>query len=201
MTFFRTWTSQLLARLSCGALVAWTRLAKTAHTWRVQAHCCYKFDNAYHGFAPSDLTAHFSVSLHLRVTNLPGPDSIMRSDQAQQRRMVRAAGTYDRNRLRKQLAQQSASDLDHTAPVQRRAEQCTTSTTACCQYPSKRQQPLCLFLHATTHRHHASAPGFSDFQCFIAASDAALFSAHVVCAFLSDFTPEMLGACLESSPR
>ena len=39
------------------------------------------------GFGPRDLTAHFPAFLHLRVTNLPRPDSIMRSDQARQRRM------------------------------------------------------------------------------------------------------------------
>ena len=54
------------------------------HTWRVG---CYKFDSADMGFGPRDLTAHFPAFLHLRVTNLPRPDTIMRSDQARQRRM------------------------------------------------------------------------------------------------------------------
>ena len=44
-------------------------------TWNVHAHGCYT------GFGPRDLTAHFPAFVHLRVTNLPGPDSIMRSDQ------------------------------------------------------------------------------------------------------------------------
>ena len=64
------------------------------------------FDNAELGLGPSDQTAHFPVYLHLRTTNLPGPDSITRSAQAQQRRMDRAAGKYEL--LRKQLAQHSA---------------------------------------------------------------------------------------------
>ena len=38
---------------------------------------------------PHDQTAHLPVFLHLRTTNLPGPDSIMCSEHAQQRRMER----------------------------------------------------------------------------------------------------------------
>ena len=53
------------------------------------------------------LVSHLVVFLHLRVTNLPGLDSIMCSTQAQQRRVERAAGKNDRMRLRKRLAQQS----------------------------------------------------------------------------------------------
>ena len=33
----------------------------------------------------------FPVFLHLRTTSLPGPDSITRSEQAQQRRLARKA--------------------------------------------------------------------------------------------------------------
>ena len=45
------------------------------HTWRVQSHCCCKFDNGDMGFGPRDLTTHFPLPPHLRVTNLPGPDA------------------------------------------------------------------------------------------------------------------------------
>ena len=48
---------------------------------------CYKFDNAVMGFGPRDLTSHFSAFLHLRVTYLPGPDSVMCSFQVRQRRI------------------------------------------------------------------------------------------------------------------
>ena len=67
------------------------------------SHGCYNFDNADMGFGPRDLTAHFPAFLNLRVTNL------VRSDQAHQRRMEKAAGRYERKRLRKRLGQQSAS--------------------------------------------------------------------------------------------
>ena len=50
---------------------------------------CYKFDNALLGLGPRDQSAHLPVFLHLRTTNLPGPSSVMRSEQAQQRRFER----------------------------------------------------------------------------------------------------------------
>ena len=53
--------------------------------WRVDTHGCYRYDNAALGFGPRDQTAHLPVFLHLRTTNLPGPNSIMRSEHAQQR--------------------------------------------------------------------------------------------------------------------
>ena len=45
------------------------------------------------------------VFLHVRATNFPGPESITRSAQAQQRRMKCAAGKCERQGLRKRLAQ------------------------------------------------------------------------------------------------
>ena len=42
-----------------------------------------KYDNNALGFGPRDQTAHLPVFRHLRTTNLPGPDSIMRSEHAQ----------------------------------------------------------------------------------------------------------------------
>ena len=41
-----------------------------------------KNDNAALGFGPRDQTAHLPLFLHLRTANLPGPDSIMRSEHA-----------------------------------------------------------------------------------------------------------------------
>ena len=52
------------------------------HTWRLHAHGWHKFDNADMGFGPRDLTAHFPAFLHLRVTNLPGFDSIMQRSRS-----------------------------------------------------------------------------------------------------------------------
>ena len=49
-----------------------------------------KNDNAALGFGPRDQTAHLPLFLHLRTANLPGPDSIMRSEHAQQRRIERS---------------------------------------------------------------------------------------------------------------
>ena len=67
----------------------------------VDSHGCCKFDNAALGFGPRDQSAHFPVFLHLRTTNLPGPDSIMRSEHAQQRRTERRHHKHDRTRRRR----------------------------------------------------------------------------------------------------
>ena len=67
-------------------------MPKRPYEWRVDSHGCYKFDNAALGLGPRDHSAHLPVFLHLRNTNLPGPSSIMRSEQAQQRR-------YDRKQI------------------------------------------------------------------------------------------------------
>ena len=64
-------------------------MPKRPYEWRVDSHGCYKFDNAALGLGPRDQSAHLPVFLHLRNTNLPGPSSIMRSEQAQQRRYDR----------------------------------------------------------------------------------------------------------------
>ena len=61
-------------------------MPKRPYEWRVDSHGCCKFDNAALGFGPRDQSAHLPVFLHLRNTNLPGPSSIMRSEQAQRRR-------------------------------------------------------------------------------------------------------------------
>ena len=64
-------------------------MPKRPYEWRVDSHGCYKFDNAALGLGPRDQSARLPVFLHLRNTNLPGPSSIMRSEQAQQRRYDR----------------------------------------------------------------------------------------------------------------
>ena len=64
-------------------------MPKRPYEWRVQSHGCYKFDNATLGLGPRDQSAHLPVFLHLRTANLPGPSSVMRSEQAQQRRFER----------------------------------------------------------------------------------------------------------------
>ena len=69
--------------------------------WRVDSHGCYKFDNATLGLGPRDQTAHLLVFLHLRTTNLPGPSSIMRSEQAQQRRFERRHNKHERMQRRR----------------------------------------------------------------------------------------------------
>ena len=72
-------------RESAGFLI----MRKRPYEWRVDTHGCYKYDDAALGFGPRDQTAHLPVFLHLRTTNMPGPDSIMRSERAQQRRFER----------------------------------------------------------------------------------------------------------------
>ena len=74
-------------------------MPKCPYEWRMD-HGCYKFDNAALGFGPRDQSAHIPVFLHLRTTNLPGPDSIMRSEHTQ-RRMERRHYKHDRTRRRR----------------------------------------------------------------------------------------------------
>ena len=64
-------------------------MPKRPYEWRVDRHGCYKYDNAALGFGPRDQTAHLPVLHNLRTTNLPGPNSIMRSEHARQRRFER----------------------------------------------------------------------------------------------------------------
>ena len=76
-------------------------MPKRPYEWRVDSHGCYKFDNAALGLGPRDHSAHLPVFLHLRNTNLPGPSSIMRSEQAQQRRYDRKHNKSERAKKRR----------------------------------------------------------------------------------------------------
>ena len=76
-------------------------MPKRPYEWRVDTYDCYKYDNTELGFGPRDQSAHLHVFLHLRTTNLPVPDSIMRSEHAQQRRMERRHHKHDRTRRRR----------------------------------------------------------------------------------------------------
>ena len=73
-------------------------MPKRPYEWRVHSHGCYKFDNALLGLGPQDQSAHLPVFLHLRNTNLPGPSSVMRREQAQQRRFERR---HDKERMQR----------------------------------------------------------------------------------------------------
>ena len=75
-------------------------MSKRPYEWRVHSHGCYKFDNAMLGLGPRDQSAHLPVFLNLRTTNLPGPDSITRSEQAQQR-FERRHNKHERMRRRR----------------------------------------------------------------------------------------------------
>ena len=83
-------------------------MPKRPYEWRVDSHGCYKLDNAALGLGPRDQSAHLPVFLHLRNTNIPGPNSIMRSEQAQQRR-------YDR-RHNKTVRSQETTPMN-TRPI------------------------------------------------------------------------------------
>ena len=65
-------------------------MPKRPYEWRVHSHGRYKFDNAMLGLGPRDQSAHLPVFLHLRTTNQPGPSSVMRCEQAHQRRFERS---------------------------------------------------------------------------------------------------------------
>ena len=76
-------------------------MPKRPYEWRVDSYGCYKFDNAALGFGPRDQSAHLPVFLHLGNTKLPGPSSIMRSEQAQQRRFDRKHNKPERAKKRR----------------------------------------------------------------------------------------------------
>ena len=76
-------------------------MPKRPYEWRVDTQNCYKYDNAALGHGPRDQTAHPPVFLHLRTTNPPGPDSIMRSEHAQQRRFERRHNKPERMKRRR----------------------------------------------------------------------------------------------------
>ena len=61
-------------------------MPKRPYEWRVDSHGCYKLDNSALGLGPRDQSAHLPVFLHLRNINIPGPSSVMRSEQAQQKK-------------------------------------------------------------------------------------------------------------------
>ena len=63
----------------------------------------------YFGLGPRDQSAHLPVFLHLRNTNLPGPSSIMRSDQAQQRRFERR---HNKERMQRRRSSRKCTDCD-----------------------------------------------------------------------------------------
>ena len=139
---------------TCRDCTGFLIMPQRPHTWKVHLHSCCTFDNADLGFGPRDHTAHFPVFLHLRVTNLLGPDSIMRSSQAQQRRLERAAGKNGRMRLRMRLAQQSTSNPLATQP-KFLTQPHTTSTTAFSQYGPNWKTPCApsaLYLSAHCER-------------------------------------------------
>ena len=54
-----------------------------------------------HTAAADTPTAHLPVFLHLRTTNLHGPDSIMHSEHAQQRRIERRHNKHERMKRRR----------------------------------------------------------------------------------------------------
>ena len=80
-------------------------MPKRPYECRVYSHCCYKFNNADLALGPRDTTAHYPVFLHLRTTNLLGPASIMRSEQAQHRRLESKATRHERRQSRRRITQ------------------------------------------------------------------------------------------------
>ena len=73
-------------------------MPKRPYEWRVDSHGCCKIDNSALGLRHRDQSAHLPVFLHLRSTNIPGPSSSMRSEQAQQRRLERKRNKERRQR-------------------------------------------------------------------------------------------------------
>ena len=82
----------------CRECTGFLIMPKRPYEWRVDSHGCYKIDNSALGLGPRDQSAHLPVFLHLRNTNIPGPSSSMRSEQAQQRRLERRRNKERRQR-------------------------------------------------------------------------------------------------------
>ena len=78
-------------------------MPKGPYEWRVDSHGCYKFNNADLALGSRDTAAHHPVFLHLRTTNFPGPDSITRSEQAQERGLERKATRHERRQSHRRL--------------------------------------------------------------------------------------------------
>ena len=73
-------------------------MPKRPYEWRVDSHGCYKIDNSALALGPRDRSAHLPVFLHLRNTDIPGPNITMRSEQAQQKRLERRRNKERRQR-------------------------------------------------------------------------------------------------------
>ena len=95
----------------CGDLVSWksstvsalgSSSCPSAHTSGMWIHMASTNMITLHSVMdPRAPTAHFPVFLHLRSTNLPGPDSIMRSERAHQRRFERRHNKHERMKRRR----------------------------------------------------------------------------------------------------
>ena len=103
-TLVGAWCFEDSNRERTGVLI----MPKRPYEWYVDAHGCYKFNNADLALGPRDTTAHLPVFPHLRTTNFPGPDSITRSEQARQKRLEQAT-KHERRQCRRRLTQPSAS--------------------------------------------------------------------------------------------
>ena len=82
----------------CRECTGFLIMPKRPYEWRVDSHGCCKIDNSALGLGSRDQSAHLPVFLHLRNTNIPGPNSTMRSEQAQQRRLERKRNKERRQR-------------------------------------------------------------------------------------------------------
>ena len=76
-------------------------IPKRPHEWRVDSHGCCKFENATLGLGAPRSNRSLSCVSPPSHPNLPGPNSIMRSEQAQQRRFERRHNKHERMRRRR----------------------------------------------------------------------------------------------------
>ena len=80
--------------------------------WFVKEHGIHTFKNVQLGFNERDEGTHYPVLMHLWATHLPGGTrAALRSDAAQERRLLKAATKNDRKRQRR-LHQAAASNVD-----------------------------------------------------------------------------------------
>ena len=96
-----TWGMVVLVVRGLGALedsnhgcAGFLIMPKRSYEWYVDAHGCYKFNDADLALGPRDTSAHLPAFLHLRTTKCLGPDSITLSDQAERLECKAAKHTH-----------------------------------------------------------------------------------------------------------
>ena len=114
------------AHRRCGALAASTRrlhrfcVPRRPYHWCVNKHGCHQFANEQVSLAERDWGPHLQAFLYLWATNMPGGNrSVMRIDEDQTQRMLRAATKNERDASAKGIRPPQASTTARLLPPRR----------------------------------------------------------------------------------